>query len=321
MPPLRYSVIIPVYNRPEELDELLGSLVAQTFRNFEVIIVEDGSSRDARSVYEKYTSTLTLQYIVKLNSGPGPSRNMGFSKAKGEFFVVFDSDCILPPGYFQAVEDYFKIKAVDAWGGPDRGHENFTPLQQAMAFTMSSFLTTGGIRGGKNQADDFQPRSFNMGISRKVFERTGGFKFDRLAEDVELSIRIRKEGFKVALIPDAFVYHKRRTTLYQFFRQVMGFGRGRVRVGKVHPEAIKVTHWFPTCFMLGALAIPYTTLFNPRLSEILLMLYAAYLLAIAVDAIRNTGSLWVSVLCIPSAIVQLFGYGWGFIKEQLKPTR
>ena len=314
----KYSVVIPVYNRPEELEELLESLVAQIFRNFEVIIVEDGSQRTSEAVYERYSTKLAVRYFFKPNSGPGPSRNYGFEKARGEYFVVFDSDCILPSTYFEDVEKSLVSHRFDAWGGPDRGHEKFTALQQAMAYTMSSVLTTGGIRGRKNQADRFQPRSFNMGMSRKVFEFTGGFTLDRLAEDIDLSIRMKKQGFRVGLIPEAYVFHKRRTNLREFFYQVQGFGRGRVRVGRIHPGEVKITHWFPAVFLVGLISIPFLFFFNPIVGSLAIGLLIIYLAAIFFDGLKATRSLAVALLSIPSAIVQLTGYGLGFLKEKLK---
>lgn len=317
-PAPKYSVVIPVYNRPEELDELLQSLVEQTIRNFEVIIVDDGSQLTSEAVYEKYSTKLAVHYFFKPNTGPGPSRNYGFKKARGEYFVVFDSDCILPHTYFESVEKVLALNRFDAWGGPDRGHEKFTALQQAMAYTMSSVFTTGGIRGGENQADRFQPRSFNMGMSRKVFEFTGGFTLDRLAEDIDLSIRMKKQGFRVGLIPEAFVYHKRRTNLQEFFNQVQGFGRGRVRVGRIHPGEVKITHWFPAVFLIGLISIPFLFLFNHPVGSLATVLLLIYLAAIFFDGLKATRSLVVALLSIPSAIVQLTGYGLGFLKEKLK---
>jgi len=216
----KYSIIIPVYNRPGEVEELLASLCKQTYTNFEVVLVEDGSSVTSQPVYEKYSSLLSIQYFFKPNSGPGPSRNFGFTQAKGEYFVVFDSDCVIPPEYLFVVERHLAKEHLDVWGGPDRGHGDFTLLQQAMAYSMSSVLTTGGIRGGKKRVGSFQPRSFNMGMSRNAYDKTGGFKFDRFAEDIEFSLRAVRLGLKVGLIAEAFVYHKRRATLDQFFRQV-----------------------------------------------------------------------------------------------------
>lgn len=313
-----FSVIIPVYNRPEELDILLTSLSKQSFRDFEVIIVEDGSTKDARSVYEKFSGTLDIKYYHKQNSGPGPSRNMGFEHASGAYMVMFDSDCILPYNYFEIVLSHLKAHPLDAWGGPDRSHSTFSPRQQAMAITMSSVLTTGGIRGGKNQSENFQPRSFNMGFSREVYKNTGGFKFTRLAEDIELSMRMKKAGFKVGLIADAFLYHQRRTTFGQFFKQVRNFGKGRVLVGREHPEAIRIAHWFPTFFLLGLVALIPGLVFATVPALVVGSFYGLYLLAIAVDGYRKSGSALVAVLCIPAALVQLCGYGWGFLQEQFR---
>jgi glycosyltransferase involved in cell wall biosynthesis len=307
-----YSVIVPVYNRPQEVAELLESLIRQSFRDFEVVLVEDGSTLSSEKVFEQYSGKLSIQYFFKPNTGPGPSRNFGFEKARGKYFVVFDSDCILPPHYFESVETFLKNEKVDAWGGPDRGMKDFSPLQQAMAFTMSSILTTGGIRGGKQKA--FQPRSFNMGISREVFDKTKGFHFDRFAEDIELSIRIRKLGFKTALIPQAFVYHKRRTSLSEFFKQVSNFGKGRILVGRKHPGEIKITHWFPAFFLLGLLIIPILSLFIPSTALLLSLAYGAYVLLVAIDCFISTQSFKVTLLSIPSVFVQMIGYGQGFLK-------
>jgi glycosyltransferase involved in cell wall biosynthesis len=310
-----YSIIVPVYNRPQEVAELLESLTRQTVLDFEVVLVEDGSAITSEKVFEQYSSRLSMQYFFKPNTGPGPSRNFGFEKARGNYFVVFDSDCILPSHYFEAVDRFLRIEKADAWGGPDRGMKDFTPLQQAMAFTMSSLLTTGGIRGGKEKA--FQPRSFNMGISRAVFENTRGFHFDRFAEDIELSIRIRKAGFKTALIPDAFVYHKRRTSLSQFFQQVSNFGKGRVLVGRKHPGEVKPTHWFPAFFLLGLLAIPVLFFFLPYGSVLLTLSYGFYTVSVAIDCFMTTRSWHVTFLSIPSLFVQMIGYGWGFLKTMM----
>lgn len=318
MSEVKYSVIIPVFNRPEELRELLESLTRQSFKDFEVLIVEDGSTRRSEDVFEEFSGRLTIRYFSKPNSGPGPSRNFGFEQAQGQYFVVFDSDCTLPPEYFGIVERYLSIHQLDAWGGPDRGDETFSWLQQAMAYTMSSVLTTGGIRGGRNQADTFQPRSFNMGISRRVWEATGGFKFDRLAEDIELSIRIRKAGFKIGLIADAYVHHKRRAELTEFFQQVEGFGRGRVRVGKVHPGEVKPVHWLPTFVLIAFILLPVIVVSYRTLGLVGYILLFIYGIAIMVDCFRKTKSIPAAILSVPAAMVQFFGYGWGFLSETLK---
>jgi glycosyltransferase involved in cell wall biosynthesis len=310
-----YSIIVPVYNRPQEVGELLESLTQQTFKDFEIVLVEDGSTLTSEKVFEQYSGKLSIQYFFKPNTGPGPSRNFGFEKARGKYFVVFDSDCILPSHYFEAVEAFLKNEKADAWGGPDRGMLDFSPLQQAMAFTMSSMLTTGGIRGGRQKA--FQPRSFNMGISREVFERTMGFHFDRFAEDIELSIRIRKAGFKTALIPEAYVYHKRRTSLSQFFKQVSNFGKGRILVGRKHPGEVKITHWFPAFFLLGLLTIPVLFFFFPPGAQMVTLAYAFYIISVAVDCFMKARSVQVALLSMPSVFVQMTGYGYGFLKTFL----
>jgi glycosyltransferase involved in cell wall biosynthesis len=313
----KYSVIVPVYNRPQEVDELLSSLCHQQYTHFEVIIVEDGSTIPCREIVDKYTHQLSITYFFKSNSGPGPSRNAGFEKARGDYFVVFDSDCVIPETYFQAVENFLKDHAIDGWGGPDQGHTSFTPLQQAMAYTMSSFLTTGGIRGGKRKIGFYQARSFNMGLSRHAWTKTAGFQFDRLAEDIELSVRMRQLGLQVELIPDAFVYHKRRTSFKQFFFQVSNFGRGRILVGAKHPGEVKWVHWFPAFFTIGFALI----LLSPLLTPIGYYLYAcgfAYMMVLFLDALRVTRSFRVACLSVPSAIIQLTGYGLGFLAQKLK---
>jgi glycosyltransferase involved in cell wall biosynthesis len=315
---MKYSVIIPVYNRPEEVAELLESLVAQEFRDFEVIIVEDGSTVRCDQIIARYQHLLEIIYFYKENQGPGPSRNFGFSRARGDYFVIFDSDCILPPHYFSEVDKEIKRSSLDAWGGPDRGHDRFTLLQRAMAYTMSSFFTTGGIRGGNTSMGSFQPRSFNMGFSRKVFEETGGFRFDRFAEDIELSIRMKKAGYRVSLIPRAFVFHKRRTNLVHFFKQVSNFGKGRVLVGAAHSGHVKLTHWFPTVFTAALLVLLLLPLISVKFFFACLLLLLVYLSVIFFDALIVTRNVVVAALSIPSAIVQLTGYGFGFFKETCK---
>jgi glycosyltransferase involved in cell wall biosynthesis len=311
----RYSVVIPVYNRPQEVDELLQSLTLQTVRNFEVIIVEDGSTTRSDSVVEKFSGDFPIQYFFKPNSGPGPSRNFGFQHARGDYFVVFDSDCIIPENYFQAVDRALAEHHWDAWGGPDRAHHNFTTLQRAMGYTMASVLTTGGIRGGKKHLGWFQPRSFNMGISRKVFESTGGFRFARYAEDIEFSIRMRESAFRVGLIPEAFVYHKRRTDFSQFYTQVQNFGKGRAQVGKAFPHEVKITHWFPAFFVMGVFILLLSLFFSASLFFLGLSVLTIYFVAIFFHSYKVNKNLDVALLSIPSAWLQLWGYGIGFLKE------
>lgn len=314
----RFSVIVPVFNRPLEIEALLSSLVSQSVSNFEVIVVEDGSTDTCAAVCARFQDRLALLYHVKSNSGPGPSRNVGFGLAKGEYLVVFDSDCQLPPHYFDAVEKSLAVNSWDAWGGPDRGHPSFTAIQQAMAYTMSSALTTGGIRGNKKHAGWFQPRSFNMGLHRSVFEKTGGFQFDRYAEDIEFSIRMQQAGFRVGLITDAYVYHQRRENFIQFWQQVANFGRGRVLVGRKFPGEIKWVHAFPTAFLLGLLFLPVLVLMVPALGWPAFGIVAFYLLLLGFHCWRVTRSCPVALLAIPAAIVQLTGYGFGFLRAWLR---
>ncbi|NBP69392.1 MAG: glycosyltransferase [Cytophagia bacterium] len=315
---LAFSIIIPVYNRPEEVDELLRSLTLQHFKNFEVILVEDGSTKTCRHLVDVYADHFVIQYIFKPNSGPGPSRNLGFAQAKADYFLVFDSDCIIPPDYLKVVQNALDQYKWDAFGGPDKAHEDFTLLQKAMGYTMASFLTTGGIRGGKQHLGAFQPRSFNMGLSRKAYELTGGFRFDRYAEDIELSIRLKATGLKVGLIPEAFVYHKRRTNLSQFYKQVFNFGKGRVLIGKQYPQEIKLTHWIPSLFTTALLGWLLTAFVYWPLFKLGAVFLGLYLIAIMLGATLAYKNILVGLLAIPSALVQLLGYGTGFFAEKFK---
>lgn len=311
----RFSVIVPVYNRPQELDELLDSLTKQTISYFEVIVVEDGSTIRSEPVVDKYRDRLIIHYFYKPNSGPGPSRNFGYQQASGAYFVVFDSDCIIPPHYFESVNASLALHRWDAWGGPDKAHANFTTRQRAMGYTMASFLTTGGIRGGKKRIGLFQPRSFNMGISREVYALTQGFKFERFAEDIEFSIRMRKANLKVGLIPEAYVYHKRRTTFSEFYQQVFNFGRGRALVGKVHHGEVKLTHWFPSFFVFALCMLIILPFLSAELFFAALSGFIIYLMAIFIHSLAENKSLLVAVLSVPAALLQLTGYGVGFFRE------
>lgn len=315
---MKFSVVIPVFNRAEELEELLESLAAQAYNDFEVIVVDDGSPQPCDKVVDAFRDRLRMKYYYKQNEGPGPARNLGLRNASGEYLIMFDSDCLLPPGYFEMVHAAQEKHRYDVWGGPDRERDDFTPLQRAMGITMSTFLTTGGIRGGRSRPAIFQPRSFNMGMTRSAFEKTGGFVFTRLAEDIELSIRARKAGLKVGLIQNAFVYHKRRNSLAAFFRQVYCFGQGRVRVGKTHPGEVKATHWLPVLFLLGICAMIVSPFFLSGLFVAMVTLYLAYAIAILVVSLRRSGRIVIGLLSVPAAFVQLCGYGLGFLREQFR---
>ena len=252
---MNYSIIVPVFNRPDEVDELLDSLTRQTLKDFEVIIVEDGSKTPCKDVCDKYADILDLHYYYKENSGPGQSRNYGAERASGEWLIVLDSDVVLPDNYLQAVDSELKEKPADAWGGPDAAHPSFTPVQKAISYSMTSFFTTGGIRGGKAKLDKFYPRSFNMGILRDVYLKLGGFSKMRFGEDIDFSYRIVEAGFQTRLLPDAWVWHKRRTDFRKFFRQVYNSGIARINLMKRHPGTLKLVHLLPTVFTIGVIAL------------------------------------------------------------------
>lgn len=310
-----YSVIVPVYNRPQEVDELLESLSRQSFRDFEVLIVEDGSSRPCREVVDKYTDRLEIRYFFKENSGPGDSRNYGFEKARGQYFIIFDSDCIIPQEYMAVVNRELRASDIDAYGGPDAAHPSFSALQKAITYAMTSLWTTGGIRGKKKHYGKFNPRSFNMGISRQVWDATGGFCHMRYGEDIDFSIRIIGKGFKTALIPDAFVYHKRRDTFPSFFRQVYHSGAARIALYRKYPAELKLVHWFPAVFVIAVLftflvlSWLSVSLFWVALSGLLL-----YLSLILIGATINYKSIRTGLLSVAASVCMFFGYGTGFLK-------
>jgi glycosyltransferase involved in cell wall biosynthesis len=312
-----YSIIIPVYNRPNEVDELLNSLTKQSYSNFEVLIIEDGSEKDCKSITEKYSTQLDIHYFFKPNSGQGFSRNFGFEKAAGDYYVVFDSDCLIPSNYFEIVEAHLNKDPLDAFGGPDKAHASFTPMQKAISYSMTSPFTTGGIRGNKAHTGVFHPRSFNMGISKEVFNETQGYKITRMGEDIEFSLRIIENGFKTGLIPDAFVYHKRRTSLKQFFKQLHFFGRARVNVKRFYPKELKLVHLLPLFFVLGLIGwlISYFVFFDVFLFGG--MLLAVFSLAVFLDAMIRYKNLLIGLLSIATSFTQLIAYGIGMIKESL----
>ncbi len=252
---MKYSIVIPVYNRPDEVDELLSSLLSQSFQDFEVIVVEDGSKITCREVCDKYTGKLCLSYFMKPNSGPGQSRNYGAERANGEYLLILDSDVVLPKDYLQAIEDELNTLPCEAFGGPDASHPSFTPVQKAISYSMTSFFTTGGIRGGKAKLDKFYPRSFNMGIRRDVYQTLGGFSKMRFGEDIDFSYRICEAGYKPRLFPQAWVWHKRRTDFRKFFRQVFNSGIARINLEKRHPGTMKLVHMLPMVFTVPCCSI------------------------------------------------------------------
>jgi GT2 family glycosyltransferase len=313
---MKYSFIIPVYNRPDEVDELLQSMTHLTLTDFEVIVVEDGSARDCKDVCARYAGKLDLHYYMKENSGPGQSRNYGAERARGEYLIILDSDVVLPEGYLQSVDDELRTLPADAFGGPDCAHPSFTPTQKAISYSMTSFFTTGGIRGGKKKMDKFYPRSFNMGIRRDVYKELGGFSRMRFGEDIDFSIRIFKAGHACRLFPGAWVWHKRRTDFRKFFRQVYNSGIARINLYKKYPESLKIVHLMPAAFTAGtALLVILAAVMCQPLWLAPIVLYALMILA---DSSMHNRSLRIGLLSVAAAFVQLTGYGLGFFNAWWK---
>lgn len=306
-----YSFIIPVYNRPQEIQELLQSFEKLLFQNpFEIIIIEDGSTEKSDKIVEQFTSKLNVNYFFKPNSGPGDSRNYGMSKASGNYFIILDSDCILPLHYLNNVEISLNKDYLDCFGGPDAAHDSFTPLQKAINYTMTSFLTTGGIRGKKKSIQSFEPRSFNMGISKQAFEKSGGFGKIHPGEDPDLSQRLKKLGFKIGLIEEAFVYHKRRISWEKFYTQVKKFGMVRPILSKWHPQSAKITFWFPTVFIFYTL---FSTVFLFFGIWHFFFILIFYLFLILIDSTLKNKSLSIGILSVYATFIQFFGYGSAFL--------
>ena len=338
---MKYSIIVPVFNRPDEVDELLESLTRQTCRDFEVVIVEDGSEVRCEDVVQRYANRLPVRYFEKPNSGPGQSRNYGAECSQGEYLIVLDSDVVLPEGYLAAVDEELTANPCEAFGGPDRAHESFTPVQKAINYSMTSFFTTGGIRGGKKKLDKFYPRSFNMGIKKTLYEELHGFSNMRFGEDIDFSIRIFKSGARCRLFPEAWVWHKRRTDFRKFFRQVHNSGIARINLYKKYPESLKLVHLLPALFTVGVatlLAIFLTglifaglglasahgasgcnmglvvTYFGLALMLLALLPLVLYATIILVDSALQNRSVRVGLLSIPASFIQLLGYGTGFLR-------
>lgn len=311
---MKYSFIIPVYNRPGEADELLESLARQTCKDFEVIVVEDGSSIPCKYVVDKYIGRLDIHYYNKPNSGPGRTRNYGAERSRGEYLIILDSDCILPEGYLSAVGAELQREEADAFGGPDRAHDSFTDVQKAINYAMTSFFTTGGIRGGKKKMDKFYPRSFNMGVRADVYKALGGFSKMRFGEDIDFSIRIFKEGYACRLFPEAWVWHKRRTDLKKFFKQVHNSGIARINLYKKYPESLKLVHLLPAVFTLGVVFLLLCSLICAW-SLTLLLLFA---LIIYLDSALQNKSLKIGLLSVLASFIQLTGYGTGFLRAWWK---
>ena len=345
---MKYSFIVPVYNRPDEVDELLDSLTRQTEKDFEVIIVEDGSPVPCKDVCDKYAGRLDLHYYMKKNSGPGQSRNYGAERSRGEYLIVLDSDVVVPEGYLEAVGAELEREPADAFGGPDRAHASFTDTQKAISYSMTSFFTTGGIRGGKKKLDKFYPRSYNMGVRRDVYLRLGGFSKMRFGEDIDFSIRIFKAGCRCRLFPEAWVWHKRRTDFRKFFRQVFNSGIARINLYKKYPESLKLVHLLPMVFTVGTILLllaalagwigsiwifqmthryiyavelpeilPYAECFH-ALAWLPLLPLLLFCLLIFTDASYCYRSVNIGMKAVAASFVQLIGYGTGFIRAWWK---
>lgn len=309
---LQFSIIIPVYNRPQEIDELLQSLTKQTYlKSFQVVVVDDGSENSSKELVEKYSKDLDINYFFKENSGAGASRNFGMQKASGNYFIIFDSDCIIPSNYLVEVEKALMLNYTDAFGGADAAHESFTTIQKAINYSMTSFLTTGGIRGSKKAVDKFQPRSFNLGISKKAFEKTKGFSRMKIGEDIDLTFRLWEHNFETQFIESAFVYHKRRTTFQQFFKQTFAFGKGRPFLNKKYPKTSKITYWFPTAFMLLLIFSVVSFIFG---YQFFAGVFTAYFVIIFLDSLIKNKNISVATLSIVTTLIQFIGYGLGFLK-------
>lgn len=310
----KFSVIIPVYNRPGEVQELLESLTKQTCKDFEVIIVEDGSTVKSDKIVEQYKDLLDISYYSKPNSGPGPSRNYGAERAGNQYLVYFDSDCIIPEDYFTNVSNQLKKEFVDAYGGPDMAHESFTTIQKAINYSMTSVFTTGGIRGATKNIKKFHPRSFNMGYTKEVFAKTGGFAEMRFGEDVDMSLRIIEMGFSTSLFKDAAVYHKRRVDFKKFFKQVHNSGIARINLYKRHPKSLKPVHFLPSVYVLGSIGLVGLSFF----SLLFLIPFALLAVMIFLDSLRLGNSVKVAVYSVLAAFIQLTAYGTGFIISCVK---
>ncbi len=307
----RFSVIVPVYNRPQEVDDLLKSLAAQSCRDFEVLIVEDGSTVDCSEQCARWAAAgVAVRYFAKDNEGRSIARNHGIERAQGDYFVFFDSDCVIPPDYFATLSVELDREPVDCFGGPDAASDDFSDVQKAISFSMTAFLTTGGIRGGKVQLERFTPRSFNMGYSRRVYEAVGGFR-EMFSEDIDMSTRIRQAGFSIRLIRPAFVYHKRRTSIAKFARQTYVFGMSRITLKLLYPGSLKPVHTLPALFTLGVVAMALLAIFWQWWAILPLVLYALLLWG---SALYETRSVKIASLAVVTSFVQLLSYGTGFLR-------
>jgi glycosyltransferase involved in cell wall biosynthesis len=316
---VKYSIIIPVYNRPVEVEELLSSLSEQTYTEFEVLIVEDGSKRTCESVVKDYRSKIRVKYFQKENTGQGFSRNFGSEKAEGSWLIFFDSDCVIPPGYLSNLDRIIdEYPDTHAYCGPDGAGKDFSPLQKAISYSMTSFLTTGGIRGSKIKVDqEAHLRSYNLVIEKAVFDELGGFKKTNMGEDMELSHRFRNAGYKALISDKLLVFHKRRNTLPSFYRQVFSFGRTRIQLKVDYGIPIKLPHIFPSLFSMGFLSGALMLAFDVKYSHLIVAAYLVYFLAILIHSSIKEKSILVGILAVITSFYQHLAYGLGFLKEAI----
>ena len=305
------SFVIPVFNRPNEIDELLNSFCLQKeSKDFEIVIIEDGSSNKCDKIIKNYKN-LNISYYYKDNSGPGDSRNFGMNKAKGSYFIILDSDIILPENYCTILIDNLSKNFSDCFGGVDDSHSSFNNFQKAVSFSMTSLITTGHVRGG-SRSKNFQPRSFNMGISKEAFLKSGGFGKIHPGEDPDLSIRLKKAGFITALYENLKVFHKRRVSIKSFFKQVYKFGVARSILNHKFPDTRKITYWFPSIFTFVFFISIILVLL--KIESLIFIIYSFYfLLVFILSSIKN--NIWVGFLSIITTLIQFFGYGYGFIRS------
>lgn len=311
MKELNFSIIVPVYNRPQEMEEFLAGLSRQTDRDFEVIVMEGRCDNSCRDVCNRFSNSLNIHFYER-DSGRSARRNEGMSLATGNYFLLFDSDCVLPEHYISTLRKELSENYVDCFGGPDTADSSFSDLQLAINYSMTSIMTTGGIRGAMKNTAKYLPRAFNMGFSREVFLKTNGY-LDMIGEDVDLSMRIKEAGFSVRLIKSAYVYHKRRVTLSGFYRQVNTFGKARVLLSARHPGSLKIMHLFPSCFVLGNMALVLLTLILCNLWWVSPLIL--YVLMILMESWIKYRRPKVAFLSIATSYLQLCGYGLGYIDE------
>jgi GT2 family glycosyltransferase len=312
-----FSIVVPTFGRPEEVTELLNSLINQENKQFEVILADGSLDDSVKLIADQFKGRLNLKHLYEKGLGISESKNWGVKNASGDVIVFFDSDCVIPPQYFETVDIYLAQDKLDAYGGPDKADTSFNPQQKAISYAMTSFFTTGGIRGKKKHVGQYQPRSFNMGIRREVFNKLGGFSGLKVSEDIDLSIRLAKNGYKTGLIEDAYVYHKRRSTFYKFFRQVFSFGSGRIDLQLRHGDALKLVHMMPSAFVLFLFSGVLFVFCSKPLFILWLASLTVYFAAIIVDSTLQNKSAFIGLLSAYASLIMLLGYGTGMMRAAI----